>query len=115
MKRGHIIARRRFFKKYKTMIANGVLAMSIIVFGATFALTVYGNPFETKTAKAKYDVVSETKEVLSVDGDNITTIDNNNYVYENAEEKFNSIKEDNVSWQILIVDNEIVSMVAVYN
>lgn len=116
MKRGFTVARRRFWNKYGKVISNSILSLSIVLFMGVLSLSIYANNIDIKNAKANYEITTETKEVLSVKDNVITTIDDMTYKYQNAENKMNSLKnETNMKWEVLIVDNEVVSIIGVYN
>lgn len=114
MKRGLIVARRRFWNKYGNSISNGFFVFSIILFGAMFALNVYGNPFAKEEAKANSNIVSETKEIVNIEGDTITTNDNMVYVMSDIEEKVQIYDNQEVKLELLVVNENPVNVIAVY-
>ena len=102
-------------------ISNGIFIMSILFFCITCSLVLFGNPFKEKTANASYEVKSETKEVIDIDGDTIITIDNKEYTYPNATKKANEILnyqssiDGQASLEVLLINDSPINLVATFN
>lgn len=121
MKKGRIILLKRFWNKNKGYISNGIFAMSILFFCITCSLVVFGNPFKEKVANASYEVNSETKEVIDVDGDIVITIDNKEYEYPNASQKatemlsYQSSNNGQAHLELLLINDNPINLIATFN
>ena len=116
MKKGTIVARKRFLQKYGNKIINGILIFSIIVFVSTLIVT--------NVAKAKPDTNIDTMianadtkdndinivEIIAYNENEIMVEGGVTYYYENADLKIQPYANEGIKCNAVIVNGTCTSI-----
>lgn len=112
MKRGHVVARKRFFNKYGNDLLNGFLALSIMICLGTFLTTngVFAN-MNTSVAKAGTDETGvQVVEIASYSENEVVTIDGMRYYLEDAQEIIEDVTGENIVYKAVLVNGKCTSI-----
>ena len=112
MKRGHVVARKRFINKYGNNLINGFLVLSIMLCLGTFLTTngVFAN-MNTTTAKANSNNSGvQLMEIASYSENEVVTIDGMRYYLEDAQNIIETISGENVVYKAVLVNGKCTSI-----
>lgn len=112
MKRGHVVARKRFMNKYGNSLLNGFLVLSIMFCLGTFLTTngAFAN-MNTTTAKANSNESGvQVVEIASYSENEVVTIDGMRYYLEGAQDVIEDISGENVVYKAVLVNGKCTSI-----
>lgn len=119
MKRGQIVATKRFLNKNGKMMLNVAMILSIVFCLSTF---IYTRPMATQAknsenvvSAAEYDEKIKTLEIISYNDNQVRTVDGNVYFFEDAKTIIENIQGEDVSYKAVIVNGKCTSILTNIN